>query len=114
MKFWLKTLDRIIASGRLYLRRHWQLALRWRERLRLSEETLHLMLAVMVGSIGGLCNLAFYLSNESLKLLAFQQPGDPADIAPALTDWQRLLIPTLGGLAAGLVLWWGLRFAGKQ
>ncbi len=28
--------------------------------------------------------------------------------------WQRVLTPTLGGLCAGLVLYWGLRLAGSQ
>jgi CIC family chloride channel protein len=31
-----------------------------------------------------------------------------------LNDWERILVPTLGGLAAGLILHWGLRFVGPQ
>lgn len=114
MKLWLKILEGLVARGRGYLRRHWQLALRWRERLRLSEETFHLLLAVVVGIIGGMCNLAFHLGDDSLKLLVFHHYGDPADIAAQLTRWQRVLVPGVGGLAAGLVLWWGLRLVGKQ
>jgi len=35
-------------------------------------------------------------------------------MAEQSSDWRRLLIPSLGGLAAGLVLYWGLRLAGQQ
>jgi CIC family chloride channel protein len=35
-------------------------------------------------------------------------------VAERLPDWQRVLTPTLGGLAAGLVLFWGLRMSGPQ
>ena len=36
------------------------------------------------------------------------------EVAGRLNDWERVLVPTLGGLAAGLVLHWGLRFVGPQ
>src|SRR5713101_1074044 len=56
------------AAGRDYFRRHWQRALIIRERLRLSEEAFHVLMAAGVGIIGG--------------------------------------------LAAGLILYWGLRLLG--
>ncbi len=114
MKLWLKMVERIVLAGREFFRRHWRGALRWRERLWLSEEAFHLLLAVVVGIIGGLANYAFYLSNEFLRHLALRQPGDLVDIASHFAVWQRLLVPTLGGLAAGLVLYWGFRLAGRQ
>jgi CIC family chloride channel protein len=36
------------------------------------------------------------------------------ELAQVATWWQRLIIPAVGGLAAGLVLFWGLRLVGKQ
>jgi CIC family chloride channel protein len=38
------------------------------------------------------------------------QAGDLTEIAESLSNWQRLLVPTVGGLAAGLILSWGFRF----
>jgi CIC family chloride channel protein len=98
----------MVTRARDFLRRHWRRALRWREKLVLNEEAFHLVLAGLVGVIGGLVNLAFYYGVHLI------QPGDPVEVAGRLNDWERILVPTLGGLAAGLVLHWGLRFVGPQ
>jgi CIC family chloride channel protein len=97
-----------VAKARDFLHRHWRRALRWREKLVLKEEAFHLVLAGLVGVIGGLVNLFFYYAVHLV------QPGDPVEVAGRLNDWERVLVPTLGGLAAGLVLHWGLRFIGPQ
>jgi CIC family chloride channel protein len=98
----------MVKRARDFLHRHWRRALRWREKLALNEEAFHLVLAGLVGVIGGLVNLAFYYGVHLI------QPGDPVEVAGRLNDWERILVPTLGGLAAGLVLHWGLRFVGPQ
>jgi CIC family chloride channel protein len=98
----------MVTKARDFLHRHWRRALRWREKLSLNEEAFHLVLAGLVGVIGGLVNLAFYYGVHLI------QPGDPVEVAGRLNDWERILVPTLGGLAAGLVLHWGLRFVGPQ
>ncbi len=98
----------MVTRTRDYLHRHWRRALRWREKLVLNEEAFHLVLAGLVGVIGGLVNLFFYYAVHLI------QPGDPVEVAGRLNDWERILVPTLGGLAAGLVLHWGLRFVGPQ
>src|SRR5262249_59279690 len=68
-----------------------------------------------VGVIGGLVNLVFYYATEWVKDLLLRQPGDPAEVAELIRNWWQLLItPALGGLGAGLVLYWGLRLAGPQ
>ena len=112
MPFFTNT--KLLGDLRQYFRRHWQRALRIREKLRFSEEALHLVLAGGVGVIGGLVNLLFYYATESVKNLFLRHPGDPVEVAEIMADWQRLLTPTLGGLCAGLVLYWGLRLAGPQ
>jgi len=53
-----------------FFRRHWQELLRIREKLRFSEETVHLLLATGVGIIGGLVNLVFHLCIDTLKEIA--------------------------------------------
>ncbi len=97
-----------VAKARNFLQRHWRRALRWREKLVLKEEAFHLVLAGIVGVIGGVVNLFFFYAVHLI------QPGDPVEVAGRLNDWERILVPTLGGLAAGLVLHWGLRFVGPQ
>jgi CIC family chloride channel protein len=104
----------VLGDLRQYIRRHWQRALRIREKLRFSEEAFHLLLAGGVGVIGGLVNLLFYYATESVKNLFLRRPGDPVEVAEIMQNWQRVLTPTLGGLCAGLVLYWGLRLAGPQ
>ena len=98
----------MVTKARDFLHRHWRRALRWREKLALNEEAFHLVLAGLVGIIGGLVNLFFYYAVHLI------QPGDPVEVAGRLNDWERVLVPTLGGLAAGLVLHWGLRIVGPQ
>jgi H+/Cl- antiporter ClcA/CBS domain-containing protein len=104
------------AIGELnqFFRRHWQRALRIRERFIFSEEAFHLVLAGGVGVIGGLVNLFFYHATESVKILFLRQAGDPVEVAEIMAGWQRVITPALGGLGAGLVLYWGLRLAGPQ
>jgi H+/Cl- antiporter ClcA len=112
-------LEQLAASTHDYVRKHWQRALRIREKFRFSEEAFHLVLAGGVGVIGGLVNLFFYYSTESIKHLFFRRPGDPVEIAELIRQqshfWVPIVaIPTLGGLLAGLVLYWGLRLVGPQ
>ena len=107
------TYERIVTAVRIFLHHHWRRALAVRERLRLSEEAFHLIMAAVVGLFGGLCNFLFYVAIEWVKHFTLHRPGDFAEIAELL-DWrQRILVPALGGLAAGLVLHWGLRLIGK-
>jgi len=97
-----------------FFRRHWQRALRVREKLRFSEEAFHLVLAGGVGVIGGLVNLVFYYATESVKYFFSRHPGRPEEVAEMMAGWERLLTPTVGGALAGLVLYWGLRLAGPE
>jgi len=103
-----------VGASRAFFQRHWQRLLRIRERIRFSEEAFHLVLAGGVGVVGGLVNLAFYYATESVKLLFLRRPGDPSEVAEMMTGMERLLIPAIGGLCAGLVLFWGLRLVGPQ
>ena len=103
-----------MTVGRELLARHWQRLLAWRERLRPSEEAFHLLLGALVGIIAGLANLFFYIFTEFVKMFALQQPGDPVEVAEVFEPWGRFATPALGGLAAGLVLYWGLRLVGSQ
>src|ERR1019366_8454360 len=103
---------KVVGEVHAFFQRHWQRALRVRERIRFSEEAFHLLLAGGVGVIGGLVNIFFYYATESVSLFFLRQPGELVEVAEKMVPWQRVLTPTLGGLCAGLVLHWGLRMAG--
>jgi CIC family chloride channel protein len=109
------TYKRFFATTRHFLRQHWQKALRVREKLWLSEEALHLVMAGVVGSMGGVINVLFYLSVEKVQALLVGHPGQNiVEVAEKMPLGWRCVTPALGGLAAGAVLFWGLRLAGKQ
>jgi CIC family chloride channel protein len=105
---------KVVGELHQFFQRHWRRALSVREKLRFSEEAFHLLLAGGVGVIGGLVNLLFYYATELARLVFMRFPGEPAEVAEGMRAWQRVLTPTLGGLCAGAVLYWGLRLAGPR
>ncbi len=96
-----------------FVQQHWRRILILRDRLRMSEETVSMVAAVVVGVIGGLTNLAYHVVNQLTKWLVLGQTGDLLEIARSLAPWQRVLVPTVGAVAAGLVLHMGLRLMGN-
>ena len=66
-------------------------------------------MATLVGVTGALANVAYHGVNELLKRIVLSEGGELAGIAIGLPMWQRLLVPAVGGLAAGLILFLGLR-----
>ena len=106
--------NRKAAAMPAVLRRHWQRLLRIRQKLRLSEAAFHLVLAGAVGVIGGLVNLLFYHATKSVEYLFLRRPGDIVEVARMMGTVDRIILPALGGLCAGLVLYWGLRLVGQQ
>jgi CIC family chloride channel protein len=103
-----------LTRRRNYFRHHWQAALHWREKIVFREEAFHLLLAALVGVIGGVVNLLFFYGGEMVQRLFLPQPIDPVRAAEMFAPWQQLAIPTLGGLVAGLILYWGFRWVGPQ
>jgi chloride channel protein, CIC family len=115
MAAWTATFESFIATARNFLRQHWRKALQVRERLFLSQEAMHLLMASVVGLMGGVINVLFYLAIEGAQTLLLRHPGqDIVQVATLLSKPWRVLTPLLGGLAAGAVLYWGLRLIGKQ
>jgi len=113
MAGWTTTWGSIVSTTQSFFRRHWQRALLIRDRLRFSEEAFHLLLAAGVGVVGGLTNWIYWGCNRLIQWIALGQTGDILAIAETLPPWQRLLVPALGGLFAGLALFWGLRLIGN-
>jgi CIC family chloride channel protein len=111
---WFAQGERLATVVIAFIRRHWQGALEVREKLRVTEETFHLIMAGVVGVLGALINVLFQTSFNLVKTVVFHNTDDLVAAAESLDWWHRLLIPTLGSLAAGLVLHWGLRLVGPQ
>jgi len=79
---WIK--NPIVAKARDFFRRHWRRALRWREKIVPQEEVVHLVLASIVGVLGGLVNVFFYYAGEMVQRIFLAQPGDPAAFARSM------------------------------
>lgn len=106
--------SRFFASTREFLRKHWRGALRVRAKLFLTEEGLHLMMAGIVGVMGGVINALFYLSIDKIQYWLLGHPGQNIfQVAKSLPPVWRFVAPTLGGFASGVVMHWGLRLAGQ-
>lgn len=65
--------------------------------------------AVLAGLGAAFTTLAFRELLHGVQFIATGQTGGLVAAAMALPAWQRVLVPTLGGLAAGVVLIWARR-----
>lgn len=108
--FWGVAWDAVLP----FLQKNWRRALAIRERVRINEETFHLILAGGIGIVGGLTNLVFFVAIEWVMGFALRDTGDVVEIAQIMPAWERVITPALGGLASGLVLFWGLRLVSNQ
>jgi chloride channel protein, CIC family len=79
------------------------------EHLRLSERQLTLIWAGLIGVLGALASDGFRKASELLQYLATGSSSAIITSFVGLTWWQRLTVPTAGGLLAGLTLWFGNR-----
>src|SRR5262245_30223398 len=105
--------ERLVRQAHEFFRRHWRRALLIRDRLRLSEEMFHLLLAALLGVIGASTSLLYHGFGEITTRFLLGRSGEMSDIARMFATWQRIVIPALGGLGAGLVLFLGLRLIGN-
>src|SRR5258706_10920416 len=103
MSGWATTWGTIVSTTESFFRRHWQRALLIRERFRFSEEAFHLLLAAGVGVIGGLTNWIYWGCNKLVQWIALRETTDILSVFEGLAPWQRIVVPTVGGLAAGAV-----------
>ncbi len=68
------------------------------------ESRLLLLLAALAGFLGALATVLFHEGMHALEWLISGRSGSLVEISLSLPPWQRLLLPTLGGLLAGLIL----------
>jgi CIC family chloride channel protein len=79
------------------------------EHLRLSERQLTLIWAALIGVLGALASESFRKATDILHLVATGSSSSIISSFAKLPWWQRLAVPTAGGLLAGLTLWFGNR-----
>ncbi len=79
------------------------------ERLRPSERQVTLIWAVFIGFMGALVSELFRRSSQTLFFLFTGIHGGSVASFQTLAWWQRLAVPTAGGLLAGLTLYVGSR-----
>jgi chloride channel protein, CIC family len=79
------------------------------EHLRLGERQLTLIWAAVIGVLGALASESFRKATEFLHYLATGSSSGIISSFVHLSWWQRLTVPTVGGLLAGLTLWFGNR-----
>jgi CIC family chloride channel protein len=79
------------------------------EHLRLSERHVTLIWAALIGVLGALASEGFRKSSEILQHFATGSNSGIISSFERLSWWQRLAVPTAGGLLAGLTLWFGNR-----
>src|SRR5271167_3472641 len=75
---------------------------RWQDELRRSENQLIIVLSVVTGALVGLVTVAFILLTGRLAARMFPAGG---------AGWRRILVPTLGSLSTGYLLWRWFPFA---
>ncbi|MCL4178027.1 MAG: ClcB-like voltage-gated chloride channel protein [Verrucomicrobia bacterium] len=106
---WVRTPQLLTERLRRMLQRHWRRLLQLRERLRFSEEAFHLIVAGLVGVVGGTVDLLVYALHSALEALVLFDTRNVLSAVRDLPWWWCLLLPAAGGLAAGLILHFGLR-----
>ena len=101
----------LLSSGRRRLQ-WWLSLIEW---LRPTELQITLVLAGLTGFLGALASLTFRHATEVVHCVFTGSWG--AGLSESFTRlpwWQRILVPTVGGAAAGLVLMFTARFVKKQ
>jgi CIC family chloride channel protein len=79
------------------------------EHLRLSERQLTLIWAGLIGVLGAMASDGFRKTSDLLHYFATGSSSAIITSFVGLPWWQRLIVPTAGGLLAGLTLWFGNR-----
>src|SRR5476651_2007902 len=92
--------------------------LRWRvwiqEKLQPTEWQITLLWAALAGFLGALASMVFSGLAEGVHGFFGTANVDVVDSMRQLPWWGRLLVPTLGGAAAGLVLLYGQRLTRSE
>jgi chloride channel protein, CIC family len=81
------------------------------ERFKPGETQVTLFWAGLIGAVCGLVAPGFHVATQFVQWCLTGHEENVVETAAALEWWKRLVVPTAGGLLAGLVLHYGSRFA---
>ncbi len=84
------------------------------ERFRFTELQSTLLWAVVVGFLGAWSSILFKEATEWMHHLLTGHHGGYVESFRGLAPWQRVLVPAIGGLLAGLTLYFGSRLKKKE
>ena len=83
------------------------------ERFRIGERQFMLVWAALIGFLGALAAEVFRRATDILHHLATGSDSEIISSFARLPFWQRVAVPTAGGLLAGLTLWIGNRLTSR-
>jgi CIC family chloride channel protein len=83
------------------------------ERFRIGERQFMLVWAALIGFLGALSSEVFRRATDILHYLATGSNSEIISSFARLPFWQRVAVPTVGGLLAGLTLWMGNRLTSR-
>jgi chloride channel protein, CIC family len=83
------------------------------EHLRIGERQFMLVWAALIGILGALVSEVFRRATDILHYLATGSNSEIISSFAQLPFWQRVAVPTVGGLLAGLTLWIGNRLTSR-
>ena len=84
------------------------------QKIMANEEAFHLLLAALIGVMGGLVNLLFLYFVSLIQWIIFQDSGDSAYLAQESKPFLRVCTPIIGGLLAGWILLLHSQLSGKS
>jgi CIC family chloride channel protein len=84
------------------------------DRTRSAERQWPFVMPALIGVLGALSTIGFREALFFAERVAFGPHYGLVDIASGLPRWERLLVPALGGVCAGLVLVWARRVAAQS
>lgn len=83
------------------------------ERFRIGERQLMLVWAALIGLFGALTAECFRKASDFVHFVATGSESEIVSSFARLPVWQRLVVPTVGGLLAGVILWIGRRLTAR-
>jgi CIC family chloride channel protein len=84
------------------------------EHFKVNELQATLLWAALIGYLGAWTSVLFREATEMMHQLMTGHGGSYGESFRLLAWWQRILVPTVGGLLAGLTLYFGSRFKTKE
>ena len=88
-----------------------RLRTRAQQTLRFSEIHAALLWAAVIGLVGAYATLLFRQGIAGLQMLLVGRAGALVEMGQSLSPEMRVILPTCGGVAAGMILSWSRRYA---